>query len=172
MINKKIKELSRCLVCGINIIVPRYGIAFNRYKSRRYCSTKCWYLRFGVRKNVCPQCKKEFRVGNRLTKSTKKYCSRICQGKYAIREFNPRWKGGKFKARGYIWIRDKNGQYRAEHRIVMEEILKRKLKRYEHVHHKNGVKDDNRKSNLAVVLLNNHFGKVNCPKCKYRFLIK
>jgi len=42
-----------------------------------------------------------------------------------------------------------NGQY-AEHRVVMEQTLGRLLAKGENVHHKNGVKNDNRPENLEL----------------------
>jgi hypothetical protein len=46
---------------------------------------------------------------------------------------------------GYVYISG-----RAEHRMVMEEALGRKLRRGETVHHKNGVRHDNRPENLEL----------------------
>lgn len=48
----------------------------------------------------------------------------------------------------------------------MEKHLGRRLHSYEHVHHKNGIKDDNRIKNLAdIVMYNKHFGNIVCPHC-------
>lgn len=72
---------------------------------------------------------------------------------------NGMWKGGRTVAsNGYVLIRvghdhhlaDVRG-YAYEHRIVAEQMLGRRLKQGELVHHKNEVRTDNRPENIEVV---------------------
>ena len=64
---------------------------------------------------------------------------------------SPKWKGGKYITQeGYVKF--SCGEYcdQVEHRIIAEKSLGRKLKENEVVHHRNGIRHDNRNKNLMI----------------------
>jgi len=113
----------------------------------------------------CVTCEKTFEDTSSKIKRGRKFCSRSCASNHDSRrgKNSPSYKNGKCaNAEGYILVlstehphTNKNG-YVLEHRLIMEKKLKRHLTRKEIIHHKNGIKSDNRIVNLELLSRNQH----------------
>jgi len=68
---------------------------------------------------------------------------------------HPNWKGGGIGFGGYKFFYYQ-GERILEHRYYMEEVLGRKLRSDEHIHHKNGDTLDNRFENLQLLSHKEH----------------
>ena len=75
-----------------------------------------------------------------------------------------RWKKGETKCNGYVYVYSPDHPFRNQMgmgyvkraRLVMENTLGRFLDRSEVVHHKNGIRDDDRIENLELSNLSLH----------------
>ncbi len=124
-----------------------------------------------IEKN-CLQCNKLFvtwpcRERRKGRGRAGKFCSKACG--YAYPKGQP---GRKKIENGYVLVsvpfhplvlarrkRGSRNNYVREHRLVMETHLGRFLERHESIHHKNGVRSDNRLENLELWLRNQPAGQ-------------
>src|SRR5258706_4461297 len=108
----------------------------------------------------CKSCSKQFEQ-----KRYERFCSQKCT--YASRRTG---NGHRYVAgNGYVYIKlhdhpdaPKGKGYVLEHRVVVEETLRRRLNQTEVVHHKNGIPTDNRPENLEVLSCKEHQNRHGC----------
>jgi len=115
----------------------------------------------------CANCGKELlRLPCRLRRG-KNFCNRHCKAEWQTinckGNASPSWKGGRRKDKsGYIEVympahhRNRRSGYVYEHILVAEEKYGEPITKEYHVHHLNGIKDDNRPENLVRIRPENH----------------
>ena len=124
-------------------------------ESSRRCSECGRTFQPSSRHKRCPACRSRSQCACGRPKQTKSVVCGACR--LDARESNGNWKGGRiYHKAGYVMLRipghprSSGGGYVFEHIVVMEEMLGRFLSRDESVHHRNGLKDDNRRENLEL----------------------
>lgn len=110
-----------------------------------------------IEKTCSCGCGIKFRQANYLKGFVKGHSRRVIQQ----REKSPSWKGGILNKRGYIFIYSpdhphNDGNYVKRSRLEMEKKLGRYLETREHVHHINGIKNDDRIENLVLLSISDH----------------
>lgn len=107
----------------------------------------------------CKRCQKSFTPEQqRIQRGSGEYCSLGCQvgRRYQAKPGRPRTHDHRYITKnGYISVKVGREQstsgYQLEHRLVMERYLGRRLRSDEHVHHRDGNRQNNDLSNLEVL---------------------
>jgi len=126
----------------------------------------------------CPICKQErwMQERNFIRGGSTGLCLNCCHTGTNDNKLDkhPNWKGGKWLQRGYVMTHLKPDDFFypmatkaghvMEHRLVMAKHLGRWLHLWETVHHKNGIKNDNRIENLQLASTDGHYATTRLRK--------
>jgi hypothetical protein len=144
-----------CNECGISKPLTEFTPQKTNRDGRMGKCRHCWSMR---KKRLLVEQVKSGRFGwckncnFPLSRSPKGRKLPLCK-KCLSGELSPHWKGGHLHVSGYrvMKVTGKNkGIF--EHRLVMEKHIGRKLYKDETIHHKNGIRDDNRIENLELMV--------------------
>lgn len=128
---------------------------FNVFSMVRICSQRGRRYHPSSGHLRCPACRLKNSCTCGKTKQVKSATCGSCRT--VAKSSNGNWKGGKtYHKRGYLMIlapehpRGLRSPYVFEHILVVESMIGRYLIDGETVHHRNGVRDDNRPENLEL----------------------
>lgn len=145
-------------------------------KDTKFCSNKCASNSRTTKQTIkCDQCGSEIIKPSCHIKETN-FCSRQCyhdwRSENLVGEKAYRWNGGIYRPYGkYKYIKQEDGSYKAEHRIVVEKYLGRELTSEEIIHHIDGNGNNNLINNLQIVSRTEH-PKIHAEKNNHSDALK